>query len=332
LTIISELSLTGQEILLQYPINSVKQNLMTNKWLEIKLTVPDQSVDMVSQVLLDMGCTGITAAEKTLDTFVVPTPESLANDPVLKAYFNYPENVDQLCETIQQALTSLTGLYPGLAELQMEPRELADHDWARDWQQHFPPFKVGDHLVIHPSWIDWPRTDDEVVLTLDPGQAFGTGTHATTGLCLEALAEHFASDDPPLKILDVGTGSGILAMAGAALGAEDVLACDIDSEACGVAAENVQQNQLDQIVTITEQTLDQIPGQYDLVLANILAGENVRLASQLVERLAPQGRLVLSGILIEQEQQVIDGFTSFNLEQLSISHRDEWTCIVYQRP
>jgi ribosomal protein L11 methyltransferase len=93
----------------------------------------------------------------------------------------------------------------------------------------------------------------------------------------------------------------------------------------------VQQNQLDSFVTITEQTLDQISGQYELVLANILAGENVRLASQLVQRLAPQGRLVLSGILIEQEQQVIDGFSPFNLKKLSISHRDEWTCIVYQR-
>jgi ribosomal protein L11 methyltransferase len=304
---------------------------MTNKWLEINLTVPDQSVDTVSQLLLDLGCTGITAAEKNLDTFVVPSPDALANDPVLKAYFSYPENIELLCETIQQELTSLVGLYPELADLQMEYRELADHDWASDWQQHFPPFKVGDRLVIHPSWVDWQKTGDEVVLTLDPGQAFGTGTHATTGLCLEALAEHFACDHPPGKILDVGTGSGILAMAGAALGAKEVLACDIDSDACRVATENVQQNQLDPFVTITGQPLDQICGQYDLVLANILAGENIRLAGQLVERLAPQGRLVLSGVLIEQEQQVIAGFSSFNLEQLTISHRDEWTCIVYQR-
>jgi ribosomal protein L11 methyltransferase len=305
---------------------------MTNKWLEISLKVPDQSVDLVSQTLMDLGCSGITAAEKDLDTFVVPDPEALANDPVLKAYFDYPENIEALCETIQQSLTSLVGLYPELADICLQHRELADHDWASDWQQHFPPFKVGDRLVIHPSWVDWPKSGDEVVLTLDPGQAFGTGTHATTGLCLEAVAEHFESISPPQKILDVGTGSGILAMAGAALGAKTVVACDIDGDACRVAVENVQQNQLDQHVTITDQPLDQISGQYDLVLANILAGENIRLAGQLVERIAPQGRLALSGILIEQEQQVIDGFAAFNLKQLSINHRDEWTCIVYQRP
>lgn len=305
---------------------------MTNKWLEINLTVPDQAVDLVSQTLLDHGCTGITAAEKTLDTFVVPPPEALANDPVLKAYFNYPENVELLCETIQQALSALADLHPELADLHLEHRPLADHDWASDWQQHFPPFKVGDRLVIHPSWVDWPSTGNEVVLTLDPGQAFGTGTHATTGLCLEAIAEHFASHSPPQTILDVGTGSGILAMAGAALGAKEVLAIDIDSDACRVAAENVRLNKLDPLVTISGKPLDQISDQYDLVLANILAGENIRLANQLVDRLAPQGRLVLSGILIEQERQVIAGFAPFSLQQLSTSHRDEWTCIVYQRP
>lgn len=304
---------------------------MTNKWLEINLTVPDRSVDVVSQTLLDLGCAGITAAEKTLDTFVVPSPEELRNDPVLRAYFNYPADVELLCETIKQELSSLAGFYPGLADLQLEHRELADHDWASDWQQHFPPFRVGEHLVIHPSWVDWPKNDHEVVLTLDPGQAFGTGTHATTGLCLDAIAEHFASDHPPQKILDVGTGSGILAMGGAALGAEHVVACDIDTEACRVAAENVALNDLGSLVTVTGQALEQITGQYDLVLANILAGEIIRLAKPLVDRLAPLGRLVLSGILIEQEQQVLDGFNAFNLKQLSVSHRDEWTCIVYQR-
>jgi ribosomal protein L11 methyltransferase len=304
---------------------------MTNKWLEISLTVPDQAVDLVSQALMDLGCTGITAAEKTLDTFVVPAPESLANDPVLKAYFIYPENVENLCLTVQQTLSRLSGSYPELAETRLDYRPLADHDWASDWQQHFPPFKVGKHLVIHPSWIDWPSTDSEVVLTLDPGQAFGTGTHATTGLCLEALANLFESSSPPQRILDVGTGSGILAMAGAALGAKEVIACDIDSEACKVATENVRKNQLTRQITITDRPLDEITGQYDLVLANILATENIRLADQLMEHLALQGHLVLSGILIEQEQQVVDGFADFPLALLTTSHRDEWTCIVYQR-
>lgn len=304
---------------------------MTEKWLEMRLAVADQAVDLVCQALVELGCTGITAAEQTLDTFVVPPPEALANAPVLRAYFIYPAQVEVLCQAVRQALAELAGIHPELAATAIDCRELADQDWAKDWQQHFPPFRVGRQLVICPSWIDWPATAGEVVLTLDPGQAFGTGTHATTGLCLEALAAHFASQNPPRRVLDVGTGSGILAMAGAALGATAVLACDIDHEACRVAEENVAHNRLSAQITVTDQPLQELAGSFDLVLANILAAENIRLAGALVARLAPQGRLVLSGILISQEQQVLDGFAAYPLELLSTTHRDDWSCIVYKR-
>ncbi len=304
---------------------------MTSKWLEIRLAVPDEAVDLVSQNLMEIGCTGVTAAETQLDTFVVPAPESLVNDPVMKAYFIYPDQMDALLAAVQQILSELAVVHPALAKTRLESRELADQDWASDWQQHFPPFRVGRRLVIRPSWIDWQATGDEAVLTLDPGQAFGTGTHATTSLCLDALAEHFASEQPPKNILDVGTGSGILAMAGAALGARQVIATDIDNEACQVARHNISSNRLDHLVSVTDATLEEITGTYDLVLANILAAENLRLADQLVAHLTPgSGRLVLSGILIEQEQAVIKGFAGFPLALLASNHRDEWTCIVYQ--
>lgn len=304
---------------------------MTSKWLEIRLSVPDEAVDLISQMLTDMGSTGVTAADKALDTFVVPSPESVTNDPVLRAYFSYPENPEALCTEIKEGLADLVAFCPSAKNVSLEYRELADHDWASDWKQHFPPFRVGSQLVICPSWIDWETKDGETVLTLDPGQAFGTGTHATTGLCLDAIAEHHASDTPFQNVLDVGTGSGILAMACAALGAKEVLANDIDSTACQVAKENTATNRLEGIISITETPLEEIDGSYDLVLANILASENIRLASPLVERLALNGRLVLSGILVEQEQKVLDCFSQYPLTLLSTHHKDEWTCIVYQR-
>jgi ribosomal protein L11 methyltransferase len=304
---------------------------MSNKWLEMSLAIPDHAVDLVSHKMMELGCAGITAAEKALNTFTVPSPEALANDPVVKAYFEYPASTAELCQAVQSLLTELADIYPELAAVRLECRELADHDWASDWQQHFPPIRVGKQLVICPSWIDWETTADEVILTLDPGQAFGTGTHATTGLCLEALAELFTSSRPPQRILDVGTGSGILAMAAAALGAKVVVACDIDEDACRIAAENFEQNRLTGQITVTDVPVDSIPGNYDLVLANILAAENIRLAATLYEHLAAKGHLILSGILIEQEQLVINGFAPFPLERLSINHRDEWSCIVYRR-
>lgn len=304
---------------------------MTDKWLEMRLAVPDQAVDLVAQALADLGSTGTTSAEKTLDTFTVPAPETLANDPVLKAYFVYPDNPERLCHRVRQALRELAAVFPELADTDLEYRELADQDWARNWQQHFPPLRVSNQLIICPSWIDWPKTRDEVVLTLDPGQAFGTGTHATTALCLAALADHFATARPPRRVLDVGTGSGILAMAGAALGADTVVACDIDPDACRVAADNISRNHLDGRIAVTDQPLEHLPGDYDLVLANILAAENIRLGPALFSHVGHLGRLVLSGILVEQESQVVEAFAAFPLELLASNHRDEWSCLVYQR-
>ena len=304
---------------------------MNRRWLEIRLAVPDEAVELVAQKLLEIGCTGVTAAETELDTFIAPAPEDLANAPVMKAYFAYPDELAGLLAEVLDKLSELQGMHPELAGTRLETRALDDHDWATEWRQHFPPFRVGNRLVIHPSWVDWQASGDEVALTLDPGQAFGTGTHATTSLCLDALAEHFASAQPPGKILDVGTGSGILAMAAAALGAGQVLATDIDTEACRIARDNISRNRLEDRVTVTDAALEEITGTFDLVLANILAAENLRLADLLVARLTPGvGRLVLSGILIEQEQAVINGFASYPLQLLATSHRDEWTCIVYQ--
>jgi ribosomal protein L11 methyltransferase len=303
---------------------------MSERWLEISLSVPDQAVDLVCQTLTELGSTGVTAAERTLDTFIVPPPEALANDPQLRAYFPYPEDIDALCTTVHDALLALAKIYPGLKSVSMHHRELADHDWASDWQQNFPPFRVGDRLVIKPSWIEWESSGNECVITLDPGQAFGTGTHATTSLCLDAVAAHFATAQAPRTVLDVGTGSGILAMAAAALGAR-VVACDIDPTACRVAAENVGLNDLAGAIDISTTPLQEISGRFDLVLANILAAENIRLAQELVEHTKGGGRLVLSGILIEQEQQVSDGFSMYPLTLLERAHRDGWTCIVYRR-
>ncbi len=304
---------------------------MSSAWLEMSLAVPGEAVELASQILVGLGCAGVTAAERSLDTFTVPDPESLASDPLVRAYFTWPDNPAALCEEVKKALAPYAGIHPEFARIEPTYRRLEDDDWASNWQQHFPPFRVGGRLVIHPSWIDWEAKDDEVVLTLDPGQAFGTGTHATTGLCLEALARCFEVASPPHEILDVGTGSGILAMAAAALGARRVLACDIDVEACRVAEENVRLNRLDGQVVITPLQLEQIPGSFELVLANILASENIRLGRALVDHLKPGGHLVLSGILIEQEQQVIDAFAAYPLTLLATDHRDEWTCIVYQR-
>ena len=124
---------------------------MTDTWLEMRLSVPDEAVDLVAQILVDLGSTGIIAADKPLDTFTVPPPDTLANDPTLRAYFLPNDPTDKLCETIRSQLVEHEHIYPGLSSLQIDYKLIDGMDWANDWKQHFPAFRVGERLIICPS-------------------------------------------------------------------------------------------------------------------------------------------------------------------------------------
>jgi ribosomal protein L11 methyltransferase len=303
---------------------------MQEDWLEIRLTLPAAAVDLVGQALMELGCTGIAVAEQTLDTFEMPDPDEGEAQPTVRAYFAAGDP-ERLCREVQAALQSLVPLLPGLPTDLPEYRGFPAEDWAHGWQQHFPPLRVGSRLLIRPSWDETPAESAEVILTLDPGRAFGTGTHATTALCLDVIARLADAPEPPGRVLDVGAGSGILAMAAAALGAREVVACEIDAEAGQVAAENVAANHLQHLVQVTATPIEELTGRFDLVLANILAGENIRLAPQFLARLAPAGHLALSGILIEQETAVTAAFGQLPLTLVTIDRRDEWSCLLYRR-
>jgi ribosomal protein L11 methyltransferase len=303
---------------------------MQGDWLEIRLTLPAAAVELVSQALMEIGCTGVTVAEHALDTFEPPDPDELEALPTIRAYFPAGDPA-ALGQQVQAALAALAPLVPGLPAGPPECRRLADEDWAHGWQQHFPPLRVGSRLLIRPSWAELLDDTADIVLTLDPGRAFGTGTHATTALCLGIIARLADAPTPPRRVLDVGAGSGILAMAAAALGAGTVVACEIDAEASQVAAENIAANDLQAAVAVTTTPIEELPGRFDLILANILAGENIRLAPHFLARLAPGGHLALSGILIEQEPAVTAAFNRLPLTLVTIDRRDEWSCLLYRR-
>jgi len=299
---------------------------MTNSWLEISIQAQAEDVDLICARLEQCGSSGVTVAEAELDTFVPPDPDELFVGRLeLRAYF--PEqDAGLLLERLRAELAD----FPSANLVSDGFHAVTNEDWAEGWKQHFSAVRIGTRLVVRPSWEDFSPGPDDVEVILDPGMAFGTGTHGTTRLCLEALARCFDTLNPPHRVLDVGTGSGILAIAAARLGAERVLACDIDDEVCRVARDNVAQNRVEGLVGVTREPLESLEGGYDLVLANILAEENVRLADELVRRLAPRGTLVLSGILQEKETFVVEAFNRYFDEPPEISHRDEWSCVVYR--
>jgi ribosomal protein L11 methyltransferase len=216
---------------------------------------------------------------------------------------------------------------------------IREEDWANTWKEHFKPSRIGTRLVIKPTWEDFAAQPDDIIIELDPGMAFGTGTHPTTRLCLESMERIFFHDPPfdtgersrPAAVLDVGTGSGVLSIAAAKLGAGRVVALDIDPTAVAVAEQNLAQNRIGSSVFMSTEPLENISGTFDIVLANILAEELVRLGKELFDRVGPHGFLILSGILTEKEELVRTGFAPFALALREITREAEWSCLTYQR-
>jgi ribosomal protein L11 methyltransferase len=207
--------------------------------------------------------------------------------------------------------------------------EVPDEDWGEGWKKDFRALDVG-RVRVRPSWIDEPPPPGHVEVVLDPGMAFGTGTHPTTSLCLAALSELLAAR-PGGSVLDVGTGSGLLAIAARKLGAGRVAANDNDPVAVAVARENAARNGA--AVEVTDAPVGAIAGRFDLVVANILANVLVALAPALAEKVAPGGVLLLSGLLHAQEEEVRGAYVAAGLSPLRAGDRrdGEWSLVAVER-
>jgi ribosomal protein L11 methyltransferase len=201
-------------------------------------------------------------------------------------------------------------------------RMLAETDWAEAWKAHYQVLHIGRRLVVKPSWLEYDCQGQEVVIELDPGMAFGSGLHATTRLCLELLEDAIP---PGGSVLDVGTGSGILAIAAGKLGAARVLALDIDPVAIEVACENVRLNGLEAVVDARLGTLAPLQqGQWDTVLANILAETIVDMAPMLADSLTPGGILIVSGIIGERADMVVGQLHTHRLQVAERRDDGDW--------
>jgi ribosomal protein L11 methyltransferase len=208
-------------------------------------------------------------------------------------------------------------------------RPVLEQDWVEAWKKRLKVLRIGERLVIRPSWLDYDAAAGDVVIQLDPGMAFGTGLHPTTQLCLCALEELVR---PGMKVLDLGTGSGILAMAAAKLGAKRVLALDSDQQAVSVARANVNDNGVDGLVSVRRGSLSDVSGRHDLVVVNILARVIVEMVEEgLSERLRPDGVLITAGIIVDKSAEVIRAFERSNLELVDQRQRGDWISLLAKR-
>ncbi len=211
-----------------------------------------------------------------------------------------------------------------------------DTDWAHKWKEFYKPLKVGRRLWVSPSWETMPEVSDAVVIRLDPEMAFGTGQHPTTRLCLRAteqLLDARKEAQKRMKLLDVGTGSGILAIGAALLGANDIIGIDNDEVSVETAKQNAARNGVAAACRFSLGAMPQatsfVGGPFDVILANILADPLVEMASSLVGLLAPGGDLVLSGLLTDQAERVGAAYTALGLSLVAHEREEEWSALVF---
>ena len=288
---------------------------MPGSWLQLSLKAPAAALDTISNFLIERGSPGVVLKRNEVRAFFARPAKSLA-----------------LKRDIQRFLLGISGIYPGVGEQPFSWTVLKERNWSRSWRRFFSPQKVGKRFCVTPPWADPPPSRKRQVITIEPGMAFGTGTHATTRGCLEFLEEASAAlAGEPFTALDVGTGSGILAIALAKLGARRVLGLDMDSIALKAARTNVRDNHVGPAVRLSHSRLGVIRESFSIVVANLTAETILGMASLLEKRVSARGYLVLSGILRPKADEVVRRFCPdpFVLVH-EVAHR-EWVTLLLKK-
>ena len=309
-------------------------------WLEICVQAgSDTEVAEAVTTLFNRYGYGGAVVEVPVDLFEHELDTaSLSPQVVVKTYLPLDGTSDELRRRLEEGLWHLAQIHPF-----PEPdiRELAETDWAEAWKQHYHLLRIGRRLVIVPAWEAYEPAPAEIVIRLEPGMAFGTGLHPTTRLCLKAIEQCLS---PGQAVLDVGTGSGVLAIAAAKLGAHPVLAIDADPQAVSAAQQNVAMNGVANQIKVQHSTLpggEDLPayfvldqplepldaGQFEVIAVNILAPVIVGMAPALAARLAPGGCLVAAGLIDSQEDEVVAAFGAQGLQVVNRSQEKDWVCL-----
>ena len=295
-------------------------------WIEIKIVVPLSEVDAVANFLIEQGANGVVEENQTQST----TCSSVSNNVMLKAYIKKNDAAKKHLTEIKNYLVLLSSL-TGIDEFSLATNDIKDEDWNALWKSFFQPVKVTERIVIKPTWTNYWKRADEIIIELDPGMAFGTGTHQSTRLCLRAIEEITVSCsyNRDFSLLDVGTGSGILAIAAVLLGIPKVVGIDIDYQAVECAKKNADKNNVPQTIVLTDTLLHKIDGLFSIIVANILPQTLIDLKADLLNHLFPSGYLILSGILKEKAQEVIEAFVP-DISFIKETTEGEWSCLVFQ--
>ncbi|VGQ65015.1 50S ribosomal protein L11 methyltransferase [Streptococcus pyogenes] len=304
-------------------------------WQEVTVHVHRDAQEAVSNLLIETGSQGVAIADSAdyigqKDRFGELYPDVEQSDMItITAYYPSSANLADVTVTINEQLAELASFGLQVGQVTVDSQELAEEDWADNWKKYYEPARITHDLTIVPSWTDYDASAGEKVIKLDPGMAFGTGTHPTTKMSLFALEQVLRGGE---TVIDVGTGSGVLSIASSLLGAKTIYAYDLDDVAVRVAQDNIDLNQgTDNIHVAAGDLLKGVSQEADVIVANILADILVLLTDDAYRLVKKEGYLILSGIISEKLDMVLEAAFSagFFLETHMV--QGEWNALVFKK-
>jgi ribosomal protein L11 methyltransferase len=293
----------------------VPYNSVTSSWLQLSLRTNPLALDAVSNFLIERGSPGVVIKKNEV-----------------QAFFACPEDSAVIRQDVQRFLRGIRGIYPYTSEDQLRWRVLKDRNWNSSWRRFFSPQRIGREFVVAPPWAKLPRLGRRHLIVIEPGMAFGTGTHATTRGCLEFIERSTRTlRGKKFHALDVGTGSGILSIALAKMGAAKVIALDNDPVALEVAAENLRYNGVDKQVHLSGRSINDVQQSFLIAVANLTAETILEIGEPLAARVAPNGALIVSGLLKTKAAPVVQYFCDRGFRTQKRTAEKEWITLLLMR-
>ncbi|WP_295486825.1 50S ribosomal protein L11 methyltransferase [uncultured Streptococcus sp.] len=306
-----------------------------DKWQELTVEVLREAEEAASNILIELGSQGVAIDDSAnylgrVGKYGEVFPEVKQMDTVkITAYYPEHVDIDAVEKEVAQRLSALSDFGVNAGDIHYDTQELAEQDWAENWKKYYEPTRISHDLTIVPSWTDYEAKTGEKIIRLDPGMAFGTGTHPTTKMSLFALEQVLRGGE---TVLDVGTGSGVLSIASSLLGAKSIYAYDLDEVAVRVAQENIDLNAgTENIHVATGNLLQGIDIQADVIVANILADILINMTEDAYRLVKDEGYLIMSGIISEKWEMVRESAekAGFFLETHMI--QGEWNACVFKK-
>lgn len=309
-------------------------------WFELKIYTTHQAIEAVANMLYKLDINGVIIEDPEDSIYLDSESDDwdyidfeevkpIDKRPAVIGYVSKIKGYEDIFNFLTEEMMSIkkSGLDVGVFEIQIN--EVDNHDWENEWKKYYKPFNVGKSLYVCPSWEKIDRNINKIVISIDPGGAFGSGIHETTSTCMEALEEYLNKGD---SVFDIGCGSGILSITAAKLGAIKVTGVDNSAVAIETAKENVKLNKVDDIVDIINGNLtDKIDDKADIVVANIIAEIIISLSEYIGNYIKDDGYFITSGIINGKRQGVVDELEKYNFKILKIVNKGEWNTIVSKK-